>query len=188
MAKSKKKTNHVMVTVTGKDRPGIIAQTTCLLFKNGCNLEDVTMTILEGEFAMMLVASCDPAKMAKLSEVFQKFSKKQNLSIQIKEIRHRLKQSHLERKKNVSALIQVIGRDRAGIVYAISDVMAKKNLNITDLNSRLIAEGPLELYALSLEVDAPSEQALKWLSERMKALARKLRVEINVKPVEVLSF
>jgi glycine cleavage system transcriptional repressor len=45
----------VAVTVIGNDRPGIAAGVTRVLYETGCNLEDVTSTILRGHFAMMLV-------------------------------------------------------------------------------------------------------------------------------------
>jgi glycine cleavage system transcriptional repressor len=45
------------VSVFGRDRPGIIAAVTRVLADAGCNLEDTSMTILCGHFAMMLVIS-----------------------------------------------------------------------------------------------------------------------------------
>ena len=47
--------SHVAVTAVGADRPGIVAGVTKVLFDQGCNLEDTSMTILRGHFAMMLV-------------------------------------------------------------------------------------------------------------------------------------
>ena len=45
------------VTVIGHDRPGIIADATSALAELGGNLEDSTMTILRGHFAMVLLVS-----------------------------------------------------------------------------------------------------------------------------------
>ena len=45
------------ITVIGHDRPGIIAETTGILADLGLNLEDSTMTLLRGHFAMMLLCS-----------------------------------------------------------------------------------------------------------------------------------
>jgi glycine cleavage system transcriptional repressor len=45
------------VSVFGRDRPGIVAALTRVLADAGCNLEDTSMTILRGHFAMMLVIS-----------------------------------------------------------------------------------------------------------------------------------
>ena len=47
------------ITVLGHDRPGIIAETTERLADLGLNLEDSTMTLLRGHFAMMLVGAGD---------------------------------------------------------------------------------------------------------------------------------
>ena len=51
-----------VMTVTGKDKPGIIARVTGVLFEAGANLEDVSMTILEGELAMILIVGCRDRK------------------------------------------------------------------------------------------------------------------------------
>ena len=45
------------ITVIGHDRPGIIAETTRVLADLGLNLEDSTMTLLRGHFAMMLICA-----------------------------------------------------------------------------------------------------------------------------------
>ena len=45
------------VTLIGHDRPGIIAEVTAGLADLGLNIEDTTMTLLRGHFAMMLVRS-----------------------------------------------------------------------------------------------------------------------------------
>ena len=45
------------ITVLGHDRPGIIAETTRILADLGLNIEDSTMTLLRGHFAMMLISA-----------------------------------------------------------------------------------------------------------------------------------
>src|SRR5919204_222117 len=45
------------ISVFGRDRPGIVAAVTRALADAGCNLEDTSMTILRGHFAMMLVVA-----------------------------------------------------------------------------------------------------------------------------------
>ena len=46
---------HYAVTAVGADRPGIVAAVSGVLMEQGCNLEDTSMTILRGHFAVMLV-------------------------------------------------------------------------------------------------------------------------------------
>ena len=54
---------RILLTISGKDKPGIIAKVTGILFARGCNLEDVSMTLLEGQFAMMMTV-CVPSQKA----------------------------------------------------------------------------------------------------------------------------
>ena len=49
----------VAVTVLGDDRPGIVADVTVALAGLGCNLEDSTMTLLRGHFAMVVLVRSD---------------------------------------------------------------------------------------------------------------------------------
>src|SRR5438094_166616 len=48
---------HFAVSAVGADRPGIVAAVTGAFLEHGCNLEDTSMTILRGHFAMMLVVA-----------------------------------------------------------------------------------------------------------------------------------
>jgi glycine cleavage system transcriptional repressor len=45
------------LTAVGTDRPGIVAAVSGALVDQGCNLEDSAMTILQGQFAVLLVVS-----------------------------------------------------------------------------------------------------------------------------------
>jgi glycine cleavage system transcriptional repressor len=69
--KAEKEKNCVVISAVGKDRPGIVAGVSKVLFEAGCNLEDSSMTILEGEFAMILVVSLPEA--LKIEQLDKKF-------------------------------------------------------------------------------------------------------------------
>jgi len=44
-----------MVTLVGKDQPGIVAKLTLALFENDCNLGEASMTRLGGNFTIILM-------------------------------------------------------------------------------------------------------------------------------------
>src|SRR2546423_3870334 len=48
---------HFAVSAVGADRPGIVASVTGVLYEQGCNVEDTEMSVLRGNFAMMMVIS-----------------------------------------------------------------------------------------------------------------------------------
>ncbi len=46
---------RAVVTVTGTDRRGIIAKVSALLYERNVNIEDISQTILGGQFAMIMM-------------------------------------------------------------------------------------------------------------------------------------
>ena len=48
---------QIAITAVGEDRPGIVAGVCRVLFDAGGNLRDTSMTILSGQFAMILIVA-----------------------------------------------------------------------------------------------------------------------------------
>ena len=48
-----------VITVTGKDTVGIVADVSTLCAKHGANIEDITQSVLSDYFAMILLVSID---------------------------------------------------------------------------------------------------------------------------------
>lgn len=53
--------NKVIITVVGKDTVGIIARICTYLADNGVNVLDITQTIVQGFFNMMMIVDIDKA-------------------------------------------------------------------------------------------------------------------------------
>src|SRR4051812_13487628 len=108
-----------LLVVLGKDGPGIIANVTRILLRLKCNLEDITMTVLKGQLAMMLLVSYEPGKRAAILKEIKKLEKKTGLST--------FWQDSLKTKPDTENynqnlyLVTAIGPDRTGIVYHISN-------------------------------------------------------------------
>ena len=52
---------NAIVTVLGRDKVGIIAAVCALLAKNNVNILDISQTILQGAFTMVMAGELDPA-------------------------------------------------------------------------------------------------------------------------------
>ena len=53
--------NKVVITVVGKDTVGIIARICTYLAENGVNVLDITQTIVQGFFNMMMIVDIEKA-------------------------------------------------------------------------------------------------------------------------------
>jgi glycine cleavage system transcriptional repressor len=122
------------VTVVGHDRPGIIAETTAALASLGGNLEDSTMTILRGHFAMTLVVAVD-APVDAVEQALAPLSADGSLAVYVRA----LPDESDHGGGGTPYLLTVHGGDRPGIVSAVTRVVADAGGNITDLTTRLVA-------------------------------------------------
>ncbi len=53
-----------IVTVVGKDKSGIIAKVSAALADNNVNIEDISQTIVQGNFTMLMLCDLSGSKMA----------------------------------------------------------------------------------------------------------------------------
>lgn len=75
---------RAVVSVVGKDQVGIIANVTTILSANNINILDISQTILQDFFTMiMLIDIKDPNNLELLEEKFQPVEKKLGLKISI---------------------------------------------------------------------------------------------------------
>lgn len=171
-----------IVTAVGSDRPGIVAQVTKALYRLGCNLEDSAMTRLGGEFAIMLVCS-SPASLseARVEAALAPLARRLRLSLQAKPI----KAAASHRASARTYLISVYGADRPGIVWRISELLAGRRVNISDLSTRRTAgSGRGSLYQMMLEVELPPGLASASLERALRQLAKRLKVEVRLQPLD----
>jgi glycine cleavage system transcriptional repressor len=171
---------HFAVTIVGKDRPGIVADTAEVLFRLGCNVEDSSSTMLGGEYAMILILSHQkPFTKKLLEEAFADKFSAIGLSFSIRtlkedEVKYREPQGEL-------CLVSVYGSDKPGIVYRITRELADRRVNITDLNTKLIGSPAEPVYVLMLEAALPEGLSVEELSTLLEGLKQELKVEISVR-------
>lgn len=76
---------RAIVTVMGKDRTGIIAKTSGLLAENGVNILDITQTILQDIFTMVMLVDIDGSKIEfkELAEALTELGEELSVEIRI---------------------------------------------------------------------------------------------------------
>lgn len=76
---------RAVVTVVGKDKTGIIAKISAFLAEKNVNILDISQTILEEYFAMIMIVdiSSANAKLAELAEECRMMGEKIGMSIHI---------------------------------------------------------------------------------------------------------
>jgi len=172
---------HFAVLAVGADRPGIVAAVTGVFVAHGCNLEDTSMTILRGHFAMMLVVDAPPGVTAgELEDALSGPAAAFDLVVSVRPIDEAVPSSPPGERWTVS----VYGTDRPGIVHRLSSLLAAHEVNIVDLDTRVIGDPTRPVYAMLLDVTVPPGVEPAALGAELRAAAAELGVECSMHPSE----
>lgn len=165
------------VTVIGADRPGIVAEVTGALAAVEGNLEDSTMTLLRGQFAMVvLVRTGSPV--AEVEQALARVSSQGGLAVDVRPVSAASPAAGAV--QGSSYVVHVNGADRPGIVATITGVLARRGVNVVDLGTRLAGE----LYVLTAEVVVPLDVDVDELRAELDEAAGVVGVHVRLVAVE----
>lgn len=169
------------MTAFGEDRPGIVADVTQILYENDCNLEDTSMTLLAGEFTLILLFSTGLADVEnRLPKACRRLEQEKGISAFFRPLAARMPD-----KANgyVVRTLHVEGIDHAGIVYNVSRFLADQRINITDLKSTVKSspESGTALYLMDIRVQIPNGTDMAAVENGLSAVADALNVDITIK-------
>ncbi len=164
--------SSLSLAAIGRDRPGIVAAVSRVLYELGCNLEDSSMTLLRGNFSMMLVfTKPDDVDAATVEERLRPACEELGMTYLVRDV------SDTAGVPSPTHVLTVYGADRAGILFRTCEVLADVGANITDLNSRLIGDDE-PVYAVMLELEIPATIGPAEVDGRLRSLAVELGVDV----------
>jgi len=170
--------SQLAITVLGHDRPGIIAATTLALADLGLNIEDSSMTLLRGHFAMTLVTEGE-AGIGQVSQALEFLEADATLTVTVSQM-----PAESTAERGAPYVLSVHGGDRPGIVARLVGVVAQAGGNITDLSTRLAGE----LYVLIAECDFPASADIVAVQANLAEAADDLGVTVSLRSAESDEF
>jgi len=169
----------VIITVIGPDRPGIIAGVSGILFKHECNIENITQTTLQSEFAgICLVGMPIDLTMDELQKSMDNELAEQSLQINIK---------HLDDANDIKDIpatepfiVTTCGPDRQGIVAVISNVIAGSGVNISNLKAVFEGGDNPDRNIMIFEIDVPVHLDFQIFSDELRHKASEIGLDLNI--------
>jgi glycine cleavage system transcriptional repressor len=173
--------HHLSITAIGRDRPGIVAAVTKVLFEQGCNLADCAMTMLSGQFAMIMLLEA-PGELTpeNLEQALRGVETSLGLSIDVYEASGGPAPAPAR-----PHVISLYGADHPGIVYRVAAELAARQINVTDLMSRIMGDN---VYTVILDIDLPAELDAEVLAEDLERIAGELGVDLTFRQAEIDSL
>ena len=164
--------NQYAIAAMGSDQPGIVAAVGEALLEVGANIDDSSMTILGGHFAMLLVVNAE-ADRDTLQEALEPVKAQFELLLEVRPaVPHRF--SDQERDDYVVA---AYGPDKPGLVSRLSRVLADAGANITDFGSRLGAD---QTFAMWFNVSLADGTDVNALGEQLATTGRDLKLDVRL--------
>ena len=173
-----------ILTVVGKDHPGIVAGIANTLYEYGCNIQELNQTVLSDEFAMILLLQ--PTRDINIKE----------LDESLKRRCERLDVTHVLRTTTImptstmppskdKLIITVIGSDKIGIIAGVASALADMNINIVELSAKPYITHDLTQYAVVARVEVEEDMDMQSLNKALEDCAIMLSVDIKVQSQEI---
>jgi len=168
----------MIISVLGKDRPGIIAAVTRILFEQDCNIENVSQTILQNEFSgIFIVGVPDSLSDSTLHQHLEVGLSRMGLHVYEKPL------SETPEAPSVASepfVITTKGPDRKGLVATVTAVMAAHRVNVTNLQAVFKGGNDPNANIMIYEVDIPNDADQQALRKELQEKARALSLDISI--------
>lgn len=167
----------IVLTVIGQDKPGLVSAISHRITAGGGNWLDSRMASLAGQFAGLLLVSAPETKaealMASLRELEQ---------YGLRLVIERGISAAAPAAGGRTLKLELTGQDRPGIVRDISEVLAREQVNIEEMETAFFngSFSGEDLFELRATLRVPAELTDAALRQAIENLANSLMVDINL--------
>ena len=168
---------NIALTLTGRDKVGIVDNVTSVIAKRDGNVEASRMARLGGEFAMLMLVTLPDKALDNLDKDFQQL---RGEGYQVT-----LLQTEDDSKKYAGWLpyeIEVTGADHEGIIHDISHHLATQGINIEsmDTSSTPAPMSGTPLFMMKGVILVPPKLTFHIWSDALEEIGDKLNVSVKV--------
>lgn len=173
---------YLVISALGQDRPGIVNDLAMHIADAGCNIVDSRMSVLGGEFAIMMMVDGSWSAVAKLEAQLSGLQKKLGLTI----ISKRTEEHESKSGGGRPYMVEVIAMDHPGIVYQLANFFSTRSINIQDLHtdSYRAAHSGTQMFSANITVNIPAQVHVARLREEFLDFCEALNLDAVLEPVK----
>lgn len=168
---------QLVITALGKDRPGIVDELSNALTGHDLNIEDSRMSVLGGEFAILMLVSGSRNSI----DAFMNETATLEGSLGMKLL---VKTTHKkpESLRLAPYAVEVVSMDHPGIVREIARFFSSRKINILDLDTTRYAAAHTgtPMFALQMTVEIAAEQPIDKLREEFIGMCDQLNLDAKM--------
>ncbi len=171
--------NRMVITALGQDRPGIVRELASAVTETGCNIEDSRMSVLGGEFAVILMVAGRWNELAKLEAGLPNTAKRIGLEVHL-----RRTEATQGGEQLLPYRVEVVALDHPGIVAELANFFATREINIRDMNtaSYAAAHTGTPMFSVQMSVDVPAGLHIASLRDEFMDFCDQLNLDALMEP------
>ena len=152
----------------GSDRIGVVDDITSVVEQASCNIEESKMSVLGGEFAVMMLVAGESKAVDALA--VHDFSKGHLSDFSVDVVKT---EEDTAKRAGVPYMIETVSLDSSGIVHAVTSLLSQEKINIeeleTDAESAPFTGSPMFNMRILITLEGPERAAQ--LQETLQQLA-----------------
>lgn len=171
---------QLVITALGADRPGIVNELSDAIYSNQLNIEDSRMSVLGGEFAILLLLS---GTTQAVDDFVAKCPQIED-SLQMK-LTAKTTKAQTESDSLIPYDVDVVAIDNPGIVHNLASFFSSRQINIMDLETDRYAapHTGTSMFSLHMTIDVPADISIAELREDFMTTCDDLNLDATLSVV-----
>ena len=173
--------NQLVLSALGEDKPGIINELSRCVLNSGCTILDSRMTVLGGNFALLLQVGGNWNNIAKLENQIALLEERLALTI--------IARRTVPKQGGKDLLpygVDVVALDQPGIVHNLASFFSKRQINIQEMitSSYAAAHTGTPMFSVHLTVDIPASLQIAMLRDEFMDFCDQLNLDAVIEPIK----
>lgn len=179
---SSNSSNQLVISAIGSDHPGIVNELSQLIVQNNGNIDDSRMTVLGGEFAIILLISASDSELINIEQILNQQASSLALNITTKQTNDRALAENTSIEKKIPYIVEVLAIDNPGIVYKLADFFSSRDINIQSLqtNRYPAPHTGTQMFAIEMVIAVPQTIIINDLRDDFLDLCEDMNLDASI--------
>lgn len=171
---------QLVISALGEDRPGIVDELSNIIYTHALNVEDSRMSVLGGEFAILLLVSGEQSAIDAIQSQLGEIEQSLKMRLLLKPT------TETDSAKTAAPYsVEVSALDNPGIVRHIANFFSNQNINIVNLQTERYAAPHTgsPMFALHMTVGIPADINIAQLRDAFMDLCDGLNLDAEISTI-----
>ena len=173
--------NRLVISALGQDKPGIVNELSKIIFDAGCNILDSHMSVMGGEFTIMLMTEGNWNNLAKLETALDPLGKKLDLIVSTKRTGDRSNKDQV-----LPYAVEVVAVDHPGIVTQLTGFFSQHSINIEELRTDCYAapHTGTPMFTINMVIAIPANIHISTMREQFMNFCDEFNLDSIMEPIK----